>query len=85
MSAGEHNSVLYLAEAEVDDTVEEKSTPRRTGEAGRNQFSAICQWSLAVGTDENPRSTKVTQKNPPHLRNRAEKTSSLLLSMILRI
>lgn len=67
MSAGEHNSVLYLAEAEVDDTVEEKSTPRRTGEAGRNQFSAICQWSLAVGTDENPRSTEVTQKNPPHL------------------
>lgn len=79
MSASEHNSVLYLAEAEVDDTIEEKSASRRTGEAGRNQFGAIRQWCLAVGTDENPRSAKVTQKNPPHL----TKTKTAFNSIII--
>lgn len=83
VSAGQHNSVLYLAEAEIDNAVEEKSASRRAGEARRNQFSAICQRSLAVGTHENPRSTEVTKKNAPHLTKTKTAFNSIIGTSIL--
>lgn len=52
MAAGQHDTVLHLAEAEVDDAVKEERASGRACEARRDELGTICQWRFATGTQE---------------------------------
>lgn len=66
MSTGEHDAILHLTEAQVDDTVEQKCTACCSGETCWNELHAIRKRCLTVGANEYSCSTKMAEKYTTH-------------------
>jgi len=70
MASGQHDPVLDLTEAQVDDPVEEERTPGSACEPGGYELGAVGQGGLTAGAEEQPRTTEMFKEYPPHGRNR---------------
>lgn len=67
VSSSQHDPVLNLTEGQVDDPVEEEGSPRCSCKSGRDQFTSVCQGSVAFGTTEQPGASQMIKKQATHI------------------